>query len=170
MAMAQQLGNAHRSFFFSSSSSSSSPSPFAPSSHSCLSFRDAHSWQLVTAVRRKSVPVVSGVGCKLVAEEMVVQQQQQQQQPSRKTWVARAVLSPSADAATGSLGELTRGDFPILNQVFFSISQPLLSPACFCRNVSLFPPTPLSAWLHAWFGVCSFCSLHTGEREKQKQR
>ncbi len=114
MAVAQQLGNAHRSFFFSSSSSS----PFAPSSHSCLSFRDAHSWQLVTAVRRKSVPVVSGVGCKLVAEEMVVQQQQQQQ-PSRKTWVARAVLSPSADAATGSLGELTRGDFPILNQVFF---------------------------------------------------
>jgi hypothetical protein len=111
MAMAQQLGNAHRSFF---SSSSSSSSPFAPSSHSFVSFRDAHSWQLVTAVRRKSVPVVSGVGCKLVAEEMVVRQQQ----PSRKTWVARAVLSPSADAATGSLGELTRGDFPILNQVF----------------------------------------------------
>jgi len=110
MAVAQQLGTAHRSFFFSSSSSS----PFAPSSRSCLSFRDAHSWQLVTAVRRKSVPVVSGVGCKLVAEEMVVQQQQQQ--PSRKTWVARAVLSPSADAATGSLGELSRGDFPILNQ------------------------------------------------------
>jgi hypothetical protein len=146
MAMAQQLGNAHRSFFFSSSSSSSS-SPFAPSSHSCLSFRDAHSWQLVTAVRRKSVPVVSGVGCKLVAEEMVVQQQQQQQQQqaSRKTWVARAVLSPPADAATGSLGELTRGDFPILNQVFSPSPILLRSAACFCRNVFLFPPTPLSA-------------------------
>ncbi len=137
MAVAQQLGNAHRSFFFSSSSSSS---PFAPSSHSSLSFRDAHSWQLVTAVRRKSVPVVSGVGFKLVAEEMVVQQQQQQ--PSRKTWVARAVLSPPADAATGSLGELTRGDFPILNQVFFPspilFSQlPASAEMCLC-----FPQPP----------------------------
>jgi hypothetical protein len=136
MAMAQQLGNAHRSFF---SSSSSSSSPFAPSSHSCLSFRDAHSWQLVTAVRRKSVPVVSGVGCKLVAEEMVVQQQQQP--ASRKTWVARAVLSPPADAATGSLGELTRGDFPILNQVFFP-SPILFSQLPASAEMCLFFPQP----------------------------
>jgi hypothetical protein len=146
MAMAQQLGNAHRSFFFSSSSSSSS-SPFAPSSHSCLSFRDAHSWQLVTAVRRKSVPVVSGVGCKLVAEEMVVQQQQQQQQQaSRKTWVARAVLSPPADAATGSLGELTRGDFPILNQEVNGFRLVYLDSAATSQK-----PTAVLDWLRNYY-------------------